>query len=100
MSVPELSVVVPSVNGFGDLNDCLSALERESSSVRLEILVIERCGEAVRARLRQSFPNARVIDVEPSVTIPDMRALAFDAASAPAVAVIEDHVIVPVGWAR
>jgi len=38
--------------------------------------------------------------VEPSVTIPDMRALAFDAASAPAVAVIEDHVIVPVGWAR
>jgi hypothetical protein len=29
-----------------------------------------------------------------------MRALAFSAAAAPAVAVIEDHVIVPPGWAR
>ena len=100
MSVVELSVVVPSVNGFGDLNDCLSALARESSSVGLEILVVERCGEKVRSQLRQSFPNVRVIEVEPSVTIPDMRAIAFDAASAPAVAVIEDHVIVPAGWAR
>jgi len=34
------------------------------------------------------------------VTIPQMRAMAFDAASAPAVAVIEDHVMVPAGWAR
>jgi hypothetical protein len=41
-----------------------------------------------------------VIEVDKSVTIPEMRAMAFQAAAAPAVAVIEDHVIVPPGWAR
>ena len=33
---PELSVVVPSVNGLSDLVDCLTALERESRSTALD----------------------------------------------------------------
>jgi hypothetical protein len=95
-----LSVVIPSVNGFADLSDCLAALEAERSSVALELLVVERCGEAVRDQVHRAFPRARVIPVDASTTIPEMRARAFDAATAPAVAVIEDHVIVPRGWAR
>jgi hypothetical protein len=100
MTGPELSVVVPSVNGFADLSGCLSALERQRESVRLEILVVERCGEAVRRLVRDAFPTAIVIAVGQAETIPQMRARGFDAAAAPAVAVIEDHVIVPAGWAR
>lgn len=100
MSAPELSVVIPSVNGYADLRDCLSALARESAGVRLELLVVDRCGEIVRRQVRQDFPAARLLAVDSSVTIPEMRAMAFDEATAPAVAVIEDHVIVPPGWAR
>ena len=97
---PELSVVIPSVNGWSDLEGCLAAVSRQSPDVQIQVIVVERCGEAVRTRVRESCPLVTLIDVDPSVTIPEMRALAFEAATASAVAVIEDHVIVPAGWAR
>lgn len=100
MFQPELSVVIPSVNGFSDLRECLDALVRQSDQVRLELLVVERCGESVRRQVRERYPSVHLIEVDASVTIPEMRAVAFDRATAPAVAVIEDHVIVPPDWAR
>jgi hypothetical protein len=41
-----------------------------------------------------------VIGVDRNATIPEMRATGFDAATAPAIGVIEDHVLVRDGWAR
>lgn len=99
-SQPALSVVVPSVNGWSDVSRCLAALERERTSVDLEVLVPERCGPGVRDRVAIDYPWAVVLPVPASCTIPMMRALAFDRATAPAVAVIEDHVLVRPGWAR
>lgn len=98
--MPALSVVVPSVNGWGDLEGCLRALEGQKADVDLEVLVADRCGEAVRERLGQAFPSVRLIPAAPGTTIPDLRALAFDQAAGESVAVIEDHVIVPPGWAQ
>ena len=95
----ELSVVVPAVNTLDDLTGCLTALEAQTD-VQLEILVVDRLGDEVRAELARRFPGARIIPVPPGTTIPRMRELAFDAATGDAVAVIEDHVIVPPGWAR
>lgn len=95
-----LSVVVPSVNGIDDLSATLSALEAQRRDVSLEVLVVDRLGASVRDEVRRRFPEVRVIDVTPETTIPDMRAAAFRAATAPSVAVIEDHVIVPDGWAK
>jgi glycosyltransferase involved in cell wall biosynthesis len=95
----ELSVVVPSVNGLGDLVGCIAALEAQSD-VRPEILVVDRLGEEVRAEVARRFPDAKVIPVPRDTTIPRMREIAFAAATGDAVAVIEDHVIVPPGWAR
>ena len=95
----ELSVVVPAVNTLDDLIGCLTALEAQSD-VPLEILVVDRLGGEVRAELGRRFPRARIIPVPRDTTIPRMRELAFDAATGDAVAVIEDHVIVPPGWAR
>jgi hypothetical protein len=100
MSEAELSVVVPSVNGWADLERCMTALEAERSAVSLEVLVPERCGAQVRGKMAERFPWAAVLPVEVGTPIPDMRALAFDRAAAPSVAVIEDHVIVPTGWAE
>ena len=97
---PALTVVVPSVNGWSDLSGCLAALALEHTSVPLEVIVVERCGGTVGAQVNASFPFVRVVPVTPSTTIPQMRALAFGIASADTVSVIEDHVIVPAGWAR
>lgn len=97
---PDLSVVVPSVNGADDLLGCLEALALQSGGVSLEVLVPERCGEAVRAVVRERYPSARILPVPPGTPIPEMRRVAFAAATAGSVAVIEDHVIVPPDWAR
>ena len=98
-AAPELSVVVPSVNGWSDLQGALAALAA-NTDVRLEIIVPERCGDEVRARVHDAFPSVRVLPVTPATTIPEMRYAAFSSARAPSVAVIEDHVLVPRGWAR
>lgn len=100
MELPQLSVVVPSVNGINDLAGTLQALEAQRKDVRLEVLVVDRLGTALRQEVRARFPNVRILEVAPDATIPAMRALAFRAATAPSVAVIEDHVIVPDGWAK
>jgi hypothetical protein len=95
-----LTVVVPSVNGFDDLEPTLTALMAESEDVPLEVVVADRCGDAVRERIRVRFPQVRVLPAPATSTIPGLRCLAFDAARGAAIAVIEDHVIVPRGWAR
>jgi hypothetical protein len=71
-----------------------------ASHLQIEPIVIERCGDDVRRVIQETFPEARMVPVDRRISIPAMRALGFDRASAPAVAVIEDHVIVPAGWAR
>jgi len=98
--VPAMSVVIPSVNGWADLDRCLAALDRERASTRLEVLVPERCGQSVREAVAGKYPWARTFPVPTTMTIPQMRALAIGVATAPVVAVIEDHVIVPAGWAK
>lgn len=95
----ELSVVVPSVNTQQDLFDCLVALESQTGAT-FEILVVDRLGESVRAAVRERHPRVRLIGVPNGTTIPQMRAIAFAEARGRCVAVIEDHVIVPSGWAR
>ena len=100
MTVPALSVVVPSVNGWSDLEGCLAALDGQRTGTNLEVLVVDRCGAGVRTPLAARFPWVRLIPVTTEMSIPQMRALAFDAATAPSVAVIEDHVLVGPGWAH
>lgn len=99
MTSPTLSVVIPSVNGLGDLVGCVEAVLAQRD-VTLDVLVIDRLGEEVRAEVRRRFPTVRVLAAPAHTTIPDLRALAFDAATGAYVAVIEDHVIVPPTWGR
>ena len=99
MTTPTLSVVIPSVNGLADLVGCLDAVLAQQDVV-LEVLVMDRCGETVRAEVSRRFPSVRVIATPADTTIPDMRQQAFAAATGDFVAVIEDHVIVPPTWAR
>jgi glycosyltransferase involved in cell wall biosynthesis len=93
-------VVVPSVNTLADVERTLTALEQQGRAVPLEILLVDRLGETVRAAIRSRFPLVRIVEACSTDTIPAMRMLAFAAARGEYVAVIEDHVIVPPGWAR
>jgi hypothetical protein len=97
---PALSVVVPSVSGFGDLSDCLDALVMNARTTAIEVLVPNRCGEDLRRRVASRFPDVRVLDASPSTSIPELRAMGFAAARGASVAVIEDHVMVPPDWAE
>ena len=99
-SIPEISVVVPSVNGWDHLEGCLQALSKQAEDVTLEIVVADRCGESLRTALENRFPSVQVLAAPRHTTIPDLRAMAFAASRGKAVAVIEDHVLVPPGWAR
>lgn len=65
----------------------------------VEPLVINRLGDTVHQRIVKDFPRANVISVDSSLTIPQMRAIGFREARADAIAVIEDHIIAPMGWA-
>jgi hypothetical protein len=96
----QLAVIVPAVNTLGDLLGCLAALKRERASVELEVLVVNRLGDASNAAIRMEAPWVRILPVAAGTAIPQMRALAFREAKSDAIAVIEDHVIVPEGWAK
>jgi hypothetical protein len=97
---PSLSVVIPSVNGWDDLEGCLAAVTAQGNGIRVEVLVADRVGAPVRERVRARFPAVRLLEAPPGTSIPRLRALGFAAATAPVVGVIEDHVLVPTDWAE
>lgn len=99
MTSPEFSVIVPLVNSFEDVRGALSALMRQKGAA-IEAVVVDRLGEDVRKQLSKEFPNAIIVPTPSDATIPEMRAVGFSKATAPIIAVIEDHVIVPEDWAR
>ena len=103
-SRPELAVIIPSVNSYDDLDGCLRALATAQGAL-LQVIVVDRLGEHVRHFIRREHPGCTVLAVPPDTSIPQMRAIGIRKATAaalpaPAIAVIEDHVIVPPGWAR
>ena len=79
---------------------CLRALDAQCGDVSLEMIVVDRLGPSVREAVRREFPTATIVESASDAPIPRMRAQAIERASAELVAVIEDHVIVPAGWAR
>src|SRR5680860_928196 len=99
MLAPDLSIIIPSVNSYDDLHGCLKAIDAQTSAVA-EVIVVDRLGDALRGAVQRDFPSTIILPVASDTTIPEMRAVGIAAATAPAVAVIEDHVIVPPDWAR
>lgn len=94
---PSLAVVVASVNGFPDLAKCLEALTNHCPGA--EIIVADCTDPATRERIRSGWPAVTVIAFELPTSIPALRAAGIAASSAPYVAVIEDHCVVPPSWA-
>ncbi|MBT8425159.1 MAG: glycosyltransferase family 2 protein [Silicimonas sp.] len=95
---PELSVLIPLVNSYSDIRNCLIRLRNQD--VALEIVVVDRLGGEARAAVIRDFPEVIVVPATLDMTIPQMRAVGHSSVTAPFVAVIEDHVMVPPDWAK
>jgi hypothetical protein len=96
MTPPELSIVVASVNGFPYLGRCLDALGRRAPGA--EIVVADWTDEETRVEVRQRWPQVRLLSFDEQQTIPELRAAGVSAATAPNVALIEDHCLVSEHW--
>ena len=94
---PELSVAIASVNGFPYLGECLDALRRHCPET--EVIVADWTDDETRRRVREVWPEVRLLSLEEPATVPELRAAGIAAARAPRVAVIEDHCVVTEGWA-
>lgn len=95
---PELSVVVASVNGFPYLGKCLDALA--SGSLPVEVIVADWTDEQTRRRIAEEWPEVRLMSFEDPTPVPKLRAAGIGAATAPHIAVIEDHCVVTHDWAE
>ena len=97
MTQHQISVVVPCTNSLSDFRTCAAALQNQTGP-RPEIIAVIRLGPAFTSSLEAEFPDVRTISVAAEATIPQMRAVGIRAASADAIGVLEDHVIVPRDW--
>ena len=97
MTAPTLSVVVASVNGLPYLADCLEALDQNAPEA--EVIVADWTDERTRQLVRERWPEVKVLSFDAPTTVPELRAAGIFAATAPNIAVIEDHCDVLPGWA-
>jgi len=93
---PELSVVVASVNGLPYLAECLDSLARRAPDA--EVVVADWTDDETRALVRHRWPQVTLLSFDEPKTVPELRAAGIAAATAPYVAVIEDHCLVTSGW--
>ncbi len=100
MSAPTLSVVIASGAGGDFLFRCLSSLEDQAARRGAELIVVDRCGEATRRRIRQHHPSVRVRahSGQERPSVPQLRASGVDAAQGDIVAIIEEHCVAPSDW--
>jgi GT2 family glycosyltransferase len=95
-SDPRLSVVIASVNGMPYLGRCLDALAKHCPQA--EVVVGDWTNDATRAAVRAGWPSVKLLSFDEPMAIPELRAQGVFAATAPVVALIEDHCLVTPPW--
>jgi glycosyltransferase involved in cell wall biosynthesis len=96
--MPELSVVIASVNGLPYVEHCLASLAEHAPDA--EVIVADSTDPETRRTLAERWPDVKLLSFDTPKTVPELRAQGIFAASSPYVAVIEDHCVVTSGWAR
>src|SRR5579872_2315616 len=79
------------------LGRCLDALAERAPEA--EVVVADWTDEATRAQVRERWPSVKLLSFDEPKTIPELRAAGVFAATAPVVALIEDHCLVAPDWA-
>jgi GT2 family glycosyltransferase len=96
---PALSVIIASVNGYPYLAECLLSLERQTVRERLEVIVVDRLGDGTAEQAEADFPRVRVLRAPRNRSVPQLRSEGLRVARGAVVAITEDHVVAPPGWA-
>jgi GT2 family glycosyltransferase len=93
-----VSVIIPSVNGLPEIDECLRALERQDTSVEYEVVVADRCRDGTAEHIARRFPRVKLLHFDEPLGIPQLRARAMDVATGGIIAVTEDHCIATDNW--
>ncbi len=96
---PRLSVVIASVNGLGCLAECLEHLQTQTVRDQMEVIVVDRRTDGTAEAVARRFPWVTVLAGRTGRSIPELRWEGMRAARGDWIAVIEDHCMVPPGWA-
>jgi len=80
--------------------ETMDALDPAVSGETCEIVIADRMHDEISDRIRRDYPHVKMIDCPPEMALPEMRTLAFEATTAPIVAVTEDHCVPTRGWAK
>jgi glycosyltransferase involved in cell wall biosynthesis len=97
-TLPALSVVIASVNGYRYIAQCLSALERQHLRQCAEVIVVEGSGDDTVRRISEEYPWATVIALSAPRSIPELRSLGIRRAKADIVVTTEDHCVFEAHW--
>jgi len=96
----DVSVVIASGAGGEFLFRALEGLRREAAVESAQVIVVDRVGGETASRLQRDFSWVELVRPEaihrPSV--PELRALGVERATADVVAVIEEHCVPADGW--
>jgi glycosyltransferase involved in cell wall biosynthesis len=96
----DLSIVIPSVNGKQFLVPCLERVEQQSIRKSIEVIVCDRLPDDTAEVVRERFPEVSIVSGLGNATIPQLRWIGMKKATAPVVALIEDHSMLPRTWAE
>ena len=80
--------------------ETIEALDAAVSGEACEIVIADRLQDKLTDRIRRDYPHVKLIDCPSDMALPEMRTLAFEASSAPIVAVTEDHCVPTLAWAK
>lgn len=95
---PELSIIIPSVNGLPYIGECLTSLREQEGGVNAEVIVLNCCKDGTSEHIRKNFPQVRLLDFSRRLSIPELRALGIVQARGEIITIIEDHCIPRKDW--
>jgi len=102
MSTPNLTVSVVIASGAGGdfLPRCLNSLRAQAAEQGAEVIVVDRCGEEMAARIRRDHAFVTLVPAggEPRPSVPQLRKMGAMRGRADIVAIIEEHCVAPPNW--
>jgi hypothetical protein len=96
------SVVIGRVSTEDDdrILETLESLGNQEEDHSVEVLLADRINDHVSQRIKNDFPDTRIIECSPNTDLPTMRTMATKQASGEFVLVTEDHCVPPRDWLK
>ena len=95
---PLLSILIANPHGQPEIVACLSALEKQATDDRVEVIVVETVDSTLAETLQKQFAWAQFVPADRDAGIPKMLVDGLARSRGEVVAVLEDHEIVQPGW--